>query len=99
MPEAATRPNLERAWRREDPLIEVQGLKTWFPITSGILQRTIAHVRAADGVDLTIRQGETLGLVGESACGKSTLGRSILPLVEPTEGAVRFKGQEVTGLS
>ena len=99
MPEAATRPNLQRAWTSEDPLIEVQGLKTWFPITSGILQRTIAHVRAVDGVDLTIRQGETLGLVGESGCGKSTLGRSILRLVEPTEGAVRFKGQDITHLS
>jgi oligopeptide transport system ATP-binding protein len=99
MSEAATRPNLQRAWTSEDPLIEVQGLKTWFPITSGILQRTIAHVRAVDGVDLTIRQGETLGLVGESGCGKSTLGRSILRLVEPTEGAVRFKGQDITRLS
>jgi oligopeptide transport system ATP-binding protein len=99
MPEAATRPNLQRAWTSEDPLIEVQALKTWFPITSGILQRTIAHVRAVDGVDLTIRQGETLGLVGESGCGKSTLGRSILRLVEPTEGAVRFKGQDITRLS
>src|SRR5437016_6073801 len=99
MPEAATRPNLQRAWTSEDPLIEVHALKTWFPITSGILQRTIAHVRAVDGVDLTIRQGETLGLVGESGCGKSTLGRSILRLVEPTEGAVRFKGQDITRLS
>jgi oligopeptide transport system ATP-binding protein len=99
MPEAATRPNLTRAWTSEDPLIEVRGLKTWFPITSGILQRTVAHVRAVDGVDLTIKQGETLGLVGESGCGKSTLGRSILRLVEPTEGSVRFKGQDITRLS
>ena len=99
MPEAATRPNLARAWTAEDPLVEVTGLKTWFPVTSGILQRTVAHVRAVDGVDLAIRQGETLGLVGESGCGKSTLGRSILRLVEPTEGSVRFKGQEMTGLS
>src|ERR1700716_2427040 len=99
MSEAATRPNLQRAWTSEDPLIEVQALKTWFPITSGILQRTIAHVRAVDGVDLTIRQGETLGLVGESGCGKSTLGRSILRLVEPTRGRVLFKGEDVTGLS
>src|ERR1700716_4094250 len=99
MSEAATRPNLQRAWTSEDPLIEVRGLKTWFPITSGILQRTVAHVRAVDGVDLTIKQGETLGLVGESGCGKSTLGRSILRLVEPTEGSVRFKGQDITRLS
>src|SRR5690349_22578015 len=98
MPEAATRPNLKRAWTSEDPLIEVQGLKTWFPVTAGILQRTVAHVRAVDGVDLTVRQGETLGLVGESGCGKSTLGRSILRLVEPTEGQVVFKGEDLTRL-
>jgi len=99
MPEAVTRPALSRAWTAEDPLVEVQGLKTWFPITSGLLQRTLAHVRAVDGVDLTVRQGETLGLVGESGCGKSTLGRSILRLVEPTGGRILFKGEDVTRLS
>ncbi len=99
MPEAATRAGLSRAWTAEDPLVEVRGLKTWFPITSGLMQRTVAHVRAVDGVDLEIRQGETLGLVGESGCGKSTLGRSILRLVEPTEGSVLFKGEDVTRLS
>src|SRR3979411_1385947 len=98
MPEAATRPNLTRAWTSEDPLIEVRGLKTYFPVTAGILQRTVAHVHAVDGVDLTIKQGETLGLVGESGCGKSTLGRSILRLVEPTAGQVVFKGEDVTRL-
>src|SRR3984893_10527698 len=99
MPEAATRATLSRAWTAEDPLVEVRGLKTWFPITAGLLQRTVAHVRAVDGVDLEIRQGETLGLVGESGCGKSTLGRSILRLVQPTEGSVLFKGEDVTRLS
>ena len=87
MPEAATRAGLTRAWTAADPLVEVHGLKTWFPITSGLMQRTVAHVRAVDGVDLEVRQGETVGLVGESGCGKSTLGRSILRLVEPTESA------------
>jgi oligopeptide/dipeptide ABC transporter ATP-binding protein len=99
VPETATRPQLTRAWTAADPLVEVRGLKTWFPITAGVLQRTVAHVRAVDGVDLSIRQGETLGLVGESGCGKSTLGRSILRLVEPTAGEVVFKGQELNRLS
>ena len=82
-------------WSAADPLLEVRRLTTWFPIRSGVLARTVGQVRAVDGVDLTIRQGETLGLVGESGCGKSTLGRSILRLVEPSSGEVRFKGQDV----
>jgi oligopeptide/dipeptide ABC transporter ATP-binding protein len=97
--ETATRPHLTRAWTSADPLLEIHDLRVWFPITAGVLQRTVAHVRAVDGVSLSIRQGETLGLVGESGCGKSTLGRSILRLVEPTAGRVVFKGQDLTGLS
>jgi oligopeptide transport system ATP-binding protein len=97
--ETATRPQLTRAWTSAEPLLEVRALKTYFPITAGVLQRTVAHVRAVDGVDLSIRQGETLGLVGESGCGKSTLGRSILRLVEPTAGEVVFKGRELTQVS
>jgi oligopeptide transport system ATP-binding protein len=99
VPETATKPQLTRAWTSAEPLLEVRDLKTWFPITAGVLQRTVAHVRAVDGVDLSIRQGETLGLVGESGCGKSTLGRSILRLVEPTAGEVVFKGQTLNRLS
>ncbi|HKF77400.1 MAG TPA: ABC transporter ATP-binding protein [Candidatus Dormibacteraeota bacterium] len=99
MSETATRPQLTRAWTSAEPLLEVRGLRTWFPVTAGVLQRTVAHVRAVDGVDLTIRQGETLGLVGESGCGKSTLGRSILRLVEPTAGDVLFKGRDLRRLS
>ena len=82
-------------WTPAQPLLDVRGLRTWFPVRSGVVSRTVAHVHAVDGVDLTIRQGETLGLVGESGCGKSTLGRSILRLVEPTGGEVYFKGRNV----
>jgi oligopeptide/dipeptide ABC transporter ATP-binding protein len=79
-------------------LIQVNNLVTYFPVRSGILQRTVAWVQAVDGVSFTIRQGETLGLVGESGCGKTTVGRSILRLVEPTSGSVIFDGNDVLGL-
>jgi oligopeptide transport system ATP-binding protein len=77
-------------------LVEVRDLKVHFPIRAGILQRPVAHVRAVDGVTLTIQQGETVGLVGESGCGKTTLGRTILRLYEPTAGEIFFDGQNIT---
>ena len=80
------------------PLVEVRGLMKTFPIRGGILQRTVAEVRAVDGVDLVIRRGETLGLVGESGCGKTTVGRLILRLIEPTGGSIRFGGEDITHL-
>jgi oligopeptide transport system ATP-binding protein len=92
---AAGQAGLAPGWSAADPILEVRGLRTWFPVRSGVLGRTIAQVRAVDGVDLAIRQGETVGLVGESGCGKSTLGRSILRLVQPTAGEVLFKGEDV----
>jgi oligopeptide/dipeptide ABC transporter ATP-binding protein len=78
-------------------LLETRNLKMYFPIKSGLLQRTVGHVKAVDGVDLSVRRGETLGLVGESGCGKSTLARLILRLLEPTEGEVLFDGEDVLG--
>lgn len=76
-------------------LVEVRNLKKYFPIKSGIFSKTVGHVKAVDGIDLDIREGETLGLVGESGCGKSTAGRTILSLLEPTEGEVLFKGKNI----
>jgi peptide/nickel transport system ATP-binding protein len=81
------------------PLVEVERLKVYFPIKSGlILDRHIGDIRAVDDVSLTIRRGETLGLVGESGCGKSTVGRTILRLYEPTEGRIVFDGRDISKL-
>jgi len=80
-------------------LVDVKGLKVHFPIKGGLLGRTVANLKAVDGVDLFIRRGETLGLVGESGCGKSTTGRAILQLIKPTAGSVKLDGAELTTLS
>ena len=81
------------------PLVELDGLKLYFPIKSGlVLDRHIGDIRAVDDVTLTIRRGETLGLVGESGCGKSTVGRTILRLYKPTGGRVVFDGRDITSL-
>ncbi len=79
-------------------LVEVNHLKTWFPIHSGIFAKKTGDVRAVDDVSFKIANGETLGLVGESGCGKTTLGRSILRLIEPTWGEVKFEGKDILSL-
>ena len=76
-------------------LLEVKNLKTWFPVRRGILQRTVGHVKAVDDVSFFVRRGETLGLVGESGCGKTTVGRTILRLIPNSGGSVRFDGRDV----
>jgi oligopeptide transport system ATP-binding protein len=82
-----------------DILVNVQNLKMYFPVTAGLIfQRKIADVKAVDGIDIKIKKGETLGLVGESGCGKSTTGRAILQLYKPTAGTVNFGGTELTKL-
>jgi oligopeptide/dipeptide ABC transporter ATP-binding protein len=83
----------------EQTLLEVKDLKVHFPVRGGLLGRTMAYVKAVDGVDLIVKRGETLGLVGESGCGKTTTGRAILQLVKPTAGSIRFKGEELTRLN
>lgn len=85
------------ATKHTAPLIEVKDLVKYFPVTRGIMfQRTVGNVRAVDGISFAINQGETLGLVGESGCGKSTAGRAILQLYRPTRGQVLFNGQDLT---
>jgi oligopeptide/dipeptide ABC transporter ATP-binding protein len=79
-------------------LLEVAGLRTHFPILSRLLRRRVGAVRAVDGVDLALAPGEVLGIVGESGSGKTTVGKSILRLVDPTEGTIRFEGQDITRL-
>lgn len=83
----------------KEALLEVRNLKKYFPVKAGILQRTVGHVKAVDDISFTVNRGETLGIVGESGCGKSTMGRSLIRLYEPTEGNVIFDGTDITSLS
>lgn len=81
-----------------EPLLKVNNLKKYFPVNKGWLERKKSYVHAVDGISFTIGKGETLGLVGESGCGKSTTGRLILKLLEPTEGEIYFNGREISRL-
>lgn len=81
------------------PLLEVEDLKTWFPIRRGVLRKVVGHVRAVDGVSFSIRAGQTLALVGESGCGKTTVGRSLLRLLPVAGGTIRFQGKNLLDLS
>ncbi|NCB04035.1 MAG: ATP-binding cassette domain-containing protein [Clostridia bacterium] len=84
----------------KDNILEVKGLRQWFPVKSSkLFDREKKYVKAVDGVDLEVKYGETLGIVGESGCGKSTLGRTILKLINPTDGQILFEGQDITKLS
>ena len=95
--EAERKAHLEQLYSKT-PLLKVEHLQTWYPLRKGVFSRVYDHVKAVDDVTLDVYEGETLGLVGESGCGKTTLGRSILRLAEPTGGKVWFDGIEVTAL-
>lgn len=90
--------HLEKLYRQK-PLLKVEHLKTWFPLRRGVFNKTYDFVRAVDDISFEVFPGETLGLVGESGCGKTTLGRSILRLIEPSDGRVYFDGKEITSLN
>ena len=81
-----------------EPLLEVTDLVKHYPVRSGVLRRRAGTVHAVDGVSFSVGRGETLGLVGESGCGKSTVARAVLRLVEPSSGAIKLNGTDITGL-
>jgi len=91
--------NLIEKPEEREVLLDVQDLRKWFPITRGVFQRTVGHVQAVDGISFQLHRGETLGVVGESGCGKSTAGRTLLRLLDPTSGQVMFDGKDLAHLN
>ena len=85
--------------KKDKPLLEVSNLKQYFPVRGGVFGQKVGDVKAVDGISLTIGKGETLGLVGESGCGKSTLGKSIVRLLKPTAGQIKFQGSDITHMA
>lgn len=85
--------------KENEIILDVQDLKKYYPIRQGLLQKTVGHVRAVDGVSFQIKKGQTFGLVGESGCGKSTIGRTIIRLTEPTGGKVIYEGEDIFAYS
>ncbi|MFJ7045810.1 ABC transporter ATP-binding protein [Streptomyces sp. NPDC101112] len=99
MSETETRAAVPAPRAEEKPLLKVEGLVKHFPLKKGLLQRQVGAVKAVDGIDFEVRRGETLGVVGESGCGKSTMGRLITRLLEPSGGRIEFDGQDITHLN
>ena len=95
MPAATVQPSQDPPGAPPRPLLDVSDLHVHFPVHSGLLRRTTGHIHAVDGISFRIAPGETLGLVGESGCGKTTAGRAVLRLIEPTSGRITFDGRDV----